>query len=413
MNCRIHHKALLALSLLASAAAGAAPPLSPQVQRAKPIPEAASSIAAPPLRMVVAFEPIDQESNGYARALALEVRLAKARGGPVHVVSNRSLREIAIGTRSGEYDALWVPSNLAVGAVKDPNYEMAGFDGRMTPMALVVSADIQKFEDLKHRSLYLPQEDSTASGVAIALLSDHGIKPSDFAIIYTSGSYEIGTFAIDKHFSSATVLPEPTAKAWFQAHPGSGHILEVSDTVPGQTLVVRKDLPAAKKQQLAQWAAKEAQVNALTPTAPSPFKYVTGLSHYTPNDVPGVTKVTATEVVALAKAGAEVVDVRTAAEYEAKHIPSAHLLPYGEESPRFVDADLRNDPFDLAKLSGVRKVVLYCNGPECWKSFKAAKRAIASKQFDAVYWFRGGMPEWERSGQPAVTGLAGQALSAR
>ena len=404
--------AAVAVSLLVGAGAFAAPVASPtQAQRAKATTEAAPA-GATPLRIVVAFEPVNQESNGFARGLALEGLLAKVLGAPVHVVSNRSLREIAIGTRSGEYDALWVPSNLAVSAVKNPHYEMVGFDGRMTPMALVVAADIQKFDDLKRRTLYLPQEDSTASGVATALLSDHGIRPSDFSTVFTSGSYEIGTFAIDKHFCSATVLPEATAKAWFQTHPGTGRILEVSAPVPGQTLVVRKDLAPARKQQLAEWAAKDAQVGALTPTAPAPFKYVTGLSHYTPDDVASVKKVTASEVTALAKAGAEVVDVRTSAEYQAKHIPSARLVPYVEESPRFLDADLRADPFDLTKLAGVKKIVLYCNGPECWKSFKAAQRAVASKQFEAVYWFRGGMPEWERSGLPTSGSVMNASVAA-
>ena len=94
--------------------------------------------------------------------------------------------------------------------------------------------------------------------------------------------------------------------------------------------------------------------------------------------------------------------MRTAAEFETKHIPGAKLLPYEEYSARIVGADLSKDGFDVSKLASNSKVVLYCNGPECWKSFKAALRANDSKRFEAVYWFRGGMPEWEKAGLPVT-----------
>ena len=358
------------------------------------------------LSVLVAFEPLDQESNSLKRRASSEASLAKALNAPVAVIGSRVLRDVAIGIRSGDFDALWVPSNLAVSAAKETFYEIVGFDGRMTPMAFVVGPDIGKFEDLKRRTLYLPQEDSSASAVATALLSDHGMRPKDFISVFTSGSYEVGSFAIAKKFSAATVMPEAIAKALLSANPQAGRILEVSPTVPGQTLVVRKTLSTVRKSQLADWAASQAAVPALTPAAPAAFKYITGLGHYTPEEVAGVSKVSANEVLTLTKAGAQVIDVRTAAEYQAKHIPQAQLVPYDERSPRFVDAEFGNDNFDLTKLAGVKKVVMYCNGPECWKSFKAVQRAQASKQFEAVYWFRGGIPEWERMGLPVTGGAA-------
>ena len=360
----------------------------------------AEAAAISTLRIGVAFDPVNQASNGFARAIALESPLARAVGTPVRVVGSRSLREIAIGTRSGEFDALWVPSNLAISAVKDQRYEMIGFDGRMTKMALVVTPDIKSFDDLKGRTLYLPQEDSPASTVGTALLSDHGIRLADFRLVFTSGSYEIAGFALERKLCAVTIMPEPEANAWLAAHPGLGKILEVSAPVPGQTLIARKTLGAATKQQLSEYFATQAAVKALVSATPASYKYVTGLSHYTPEDVVGVRKVTAKEVTELAKDGVQVVDVRTAAEYDAKHIPAAKLVTYEEYSARIIGADLANDGFDVTKLAGIKKVVLYCNGPECWKSFKAAKRANASRQFEAVYWFRGGMPEWEKAGLP-------------
>lgn len=371
----------------------------------------AEATAAPTaLRVGVAFDPVNQAANGYARAIGLEATLTKAVGLPVRVVGSRSLREIAIGTRSAEYDALWVPANLAVGAIKDPRYEVVGFDGRMSKMALIVTPEIASFADLKGKTLYLPQEDSPASSVGTAMLSDNGIRLSDFRLVFTSGSYEVAEFALLKKLCAATIMPEAAAKAWLAAHPGAGKILQVSAPVPGQTLIARKILGAATKQQLSEYFAAQASVRALAVATPASYKYITGLSQYTPDDVAGVRKVSAKEVTELAKEGVQVVDVRSAAEFDAKHIPAARHLSYEEYSARIVGADLANDGFDVSKLAGVKKVVLYCNGPECWKSFKAAVRANASKQFDAVYWFRGGMPEWERAGLP-VTAAKGAAVA--
>ena len=43
------------------------------------------------------------------------------------------------------------------------------------------------------------------------------------------------------------------------------------------------------------------------------------------------------------------------------------------------------------------KLVFACNGPECWKSFKASQAAIKAG-YRKVHWFRGGFPEWRSSG---------------
>jgi hypothetical protein len=43
-------------------------------------------------------------------------------------------------------------------------------------------------------------------------------------------------------------------------------------------------------------------------------------------------------------------------------------------------------------------VTVGCNGAECWKSYKSSRAAIAAG-FAKVYWYRGGMPDWESTGQ--------------
>ena len=61
--------------------------------------------------------------------------------------------------------------------------------------------------------------------------------------------------------------------------------------------------------------------------------------------------------------------------------------------------DASKDDFDLAKLpkDKAAPLVFFCNGPECWKSYKAsvtAKKAGYTK----IYWMRGGFPEWSSKG---------------
>lgn len=63
------------------------------------------------------------------------------------------------------------------------------------------------------------------------------------------------------------------------------------------------------------------------------------------------------------------------------------------------------------KLDRQKPVVFHCNGPECWKSYKAAKVAL-SKGFKTVYWFRGGYPEWESRGLPIDSTAAAASATA-
>ena len=93
-----------------------------------------------------------------------------------------------------------------------------------------------------------------------------------------------------------------------------------------------------------------------------------------------------------------IVDVRTAKEFAEKRIAGAVSIPYGEKSVKDVAFDPKADEFALPDaMERAKPVIFHCNGPECWKSYKAAQVAL-SRGFKTVYWFRGGMPEWERNG---------------
>ena len=90
------------------------------------------------------------------------------------------------------------------------------------------------------------------------------------------------------------------------------------------------------------------------------------------------------------------VDTRNDKEYQQKHIPGALHVPYVEKSLKDVAYDAKLDDFSgLARLNKATPTIFHCNGAECWKSYKASRAAMAAG-FAKVYWFRGGLPEWDK-----------------
>lgn len=142
-----------------------------------------------------------------------------------------------------------------------------------------------------------------------------------------------------------------------------------------------------------------------------PFKFLfvvaslcastSALAADTPTTLAGTTLVKAAEAKKLVDSGVSAIDTRVAAEYAEKTIKGAMNVTYKEKSAKSVDFDASADQFDLNKLPSDKAapILVFCNGPECWKSYKAS---IAAKKagFSKIYWFRGGMPEWSAAGLP-------------
>lgn len=121
----------------------------------------------------------------------------------------------------------------------------------------------------------------------------------------------------------------------------------------------------------------------------------------TPASLAGTKLATAEDVVKLQAAGAVVVDSRIASEYADGHIKGAVSVPYREKSEKSVTFDAGQDEFNLAKLPADKgaPMVVYCNGPECWKSFKAGTASVKAG-YTNIYWYRAGFPDWTAKGFP-------------
>ena len=98
-----------------------------------------------------------------------------------------------------------------------------------------------------------------------------------------------------------------------------------------------------------------------------------------------------------------IVDVRSAAEFQAIHIKGAVNLPYA-------DARFSEGLKTLAKENPGKKIAVYCNGETCIKSYKAAEDAVYAS-LTGVSAFDGGIGSWARA-YPAATLLSGKELSA-
>ncbi len=124
----------------------------------------------------------------------------------------------------------------------------------------------------------------------------------------------------------------------------------------------------------------------------------------TPTSLKGTTVVTAAQVKTFASQGMLIVDARVPLEYAEGHIPHAISEPYFERSAHSVKFDASKDHFNLDKLPKNKStaLVIYCNGPECWKSFKESTAAVKAG-YTHLYWFRGGLPAWKAAGYKVAT----------
>jgi rhodanese-related sulfurtransferase len=130
--------------------------------------------------------------------------------------------------------------------------------------------------------------------------------------------------------------------------------------------------------------------------------FVTGASASdTPPKLDGTQTVGADQVKELHAKGVPMFDARVAAEFAEKTIKGAINVPYKEKSAKEPGFDRTKDHFDVSKLPADKSapLVLFCNGPECWKSYKAAV-VTRDAGYKHIYWFRGGMPEWSAKGLP-------------
>jgi len=126
-------------------------------------------------------------------------------------------------------------------------------------------------------------------------------------------------------------------------------------------------------------------------------------------DFPGRTKYPRVPTIELeelyqSRHNSVIVDSRSTYEYETLRIKNAVSVPLSLSSKKFEMKMLQ-----IREKNPNKKIIFYCNGHTCMKSYKATRRSINYLKFKNVYAFDAGVFDWARK-YPEEADLLGSTL---
>jgi rhodanese-related sulfurtransferase/ABC-type phosphate/phosphonate transport system substrate-binding protein len=371
-------------------------------------PAAAQQATTGTLRVLI--NPGDSsEQSRYALFTAWKAAVEHAlrRHGPVQVTLSVDPTADLGSTRAGMHDIFVGPAHVVGSAVRYGYKPVIGI-ARPVQAVLAASTDsgINALSQMEGKHLGLPLQDSVVTYLVRGEVNAANTTiRKHFSSVYDTRYQEALLPCLKLRRCDVVAVEKAVFDRWVAAGEPVKAVME-SRPVPGLSVAIKDGVkPGAEALQAAlvespQFAQMLRNENAQPVAHKSDdFRYVATLGYFTPRALPGATVVDAKTVAQLLNAGATYVDTRTDAEFKAGHVPGAVLVPYAEKSAKEADYDAALDKFDVARLGPDRnaELIFACNGPECWKSFKASHAAIKAG-YRKVYWFRGGFPEWRSSG---------------
>jgi hypothetical protein len=159
--------------------------------------------------------------------------------------------------------------------------------------------------------------------------------------------HDVALYALSNGFVDAIAVDGVLAKAaardsgmvvYFESPPLRRFGIAVNAQLPVETQVRLRDALLTQKSAAA-LRNEAASLTGFKSLAATELSYVNKLTYLTPTFLPGATVVGADKVAELIKAGVTCFDVRTEAEYKARHIAGAKFLPYAEHSKKEVGFD--------------------------------------------------------------------------
>ena len=116
---------------------------------------------------------------------------------------------------------------------------------------------------------------------------------------------------------------------------------------------------------------------------------------HAPENITGVTQVSAEEVVDLILSDADIIiiDSRKKTEYLKGHIEGAINI---------LNTELAREDLETIAPDRSQAVLFYCNGARCLRSSDSIDKALGWG-YTNIYWFRGGWEEWTEKRLPVIT----------
>jgi len=309
-------------------------------------------------------------------------------------------------TRSKTHDIFVAPAHV-IGSALRHGYKPVLSVEKPVQAVLIAPKDsgIDSLAKAAGKRLGLPLQDSVVTYLMRGELNAANTTfKRHFGAVYDSRYQEALLPCLQLRRCDVVAVERGVYDRWVAAGEQLKIVLE-SKPVPGLSVAIRdgakttpESLRASLSKELAGTDALKDATRLATPNG-SDFDYVATLGYFTPRALAGANLVDANTVAQLLQKGATYIDTRNDAEYKAGHVPGAKLVPYVEKSHKEADYDPSQDKFELDKVGDKNAELIFgCNGPECWKSFKASSEAVKAG-YKKVYWFRGGFPEWRNAGQ--------------
>jgi rhodanese-related sulfurtransferase len=318
-----------------------------------------------------------------------------------------------LATRGGTTAVIVGPAHLVSSALRHGHYLPIGVAGRSMRVVLVTlkTSGIRSFAEAKGKSLGLPSQDAIATYLMRGEVNAAGssIKQYFSMVYYTY--YEGALLNALKFGTVDTVAVEDaTFERWLNSGEPVAEVMRTKES-PGLAIVAHKSLGknaiGAMREAV---SGKSVPVPGLAGASfrnldPAAYEYVSTLGYFTPRLLEGTELVSAKQARELAIRGVAFFDGRTEEEYRTGRPAGARWLPYVERSNKETDYDPSKDELDVSKLPADKnqEIMFSCGGPECWKSYKSAKRAM-KEGYKRIYWFRGGIKEWLDTGLPVDKG---------
>ena len=309
-------------------------------------------------------------------------------------------------TRANLYEVMVAPAPTIGSAVRYGYVPVVGAT-RGARAVLVAPADsaIGNWAQSKGRQLGMPGQDSVVTYLLRGeVQAGNTTLPKQYASIYQTRFQDALLVCLEVRRCDVVAVEQTVAQKWISAGKKVKIIWE-SREVPGLAVALRSKDTRVQPEALRTALLTElerAEPGAYTAAlSAKDFEYVSTLGYFTPRALDGATLVEDPAAVeALLAKGARYIDTRNTAEFGAGHVPGATLVPYVEKSAKDPGYDAAQDQFDVQRLGADKAQVLVfgCNGPECWKSFKASRAALKAG-YTQVYWFRTGFPAWRASGR--------------